>query len=204
MSEPASTSGMTSPSLLDRARGRDEQAWERLVRLYSPLVFHWCRQSGLDSHDAADLMQEVFHSVSRHLDRFERGQAGAFRSWLWTITRNKIRDRGRKLVPTAEGGSTAAERWQNLPDAEPEPGDDSVSGEQRGSLLHRALELIRGDFTAKSWSAFEGVILKQKPAAEVAAELGLTTGAVYQARARVLLRLREELGDEVETAFSRE
>ena len=188
--------------MLSRAREQDPEAWRRLVQLYSPLVFHWCRQSGFDSHTAADLMQDTFTAVHRALDRFQRGQPGAFRAWLWTITRNKIRDHARKDRPDAAGGSSAHERWQELP--EPEPGDESVSGERQHSLLNRALELIRGDFTATSWAAFEGVVIEQKPAREVAATLGVSTGAVYQARARVLHRLQEELGDVFESPLSRE
>ncbi|CAN5545346.1 hypothetical protein BH11PLA2_BH11PLA2_25280 [soil metagenome] len=151
----------------------------------------------MDSHTGADLMQEVFLAVHRSLDRFERVKPGAFRGWLWTITRNKIRDHARQAVPNAEGGSAAADRWNSLPDAEPEPNENSVTGEHQQSLLLRALDIIHGDFNAQTWAAFEAVILRQRPAAEVAAELGLSTGAVYQARARVLHRLREELGDVV-------
>lgn len=195
MSDSTSESGNTSPSLLDRARGRDAHAWSRIVHLYSPLVFHWCRQSGFDSHDAADLMQDVFHAVSRNLDEFDREKTGAFRAWLWTITRNKIRDLARRPVAVAEGGSSALERWREIPDGEPVPDESSPSGERRVSLLVRSLDLIRNDFQPLTWQAFEGVILQQRPAAEVAKALGISLGSVYQARARILRRLREELGE---------
>lgn len=163
--------------------------------MYSPLVFHWCRQSGFDSHDAADLMQDVFHAVSRNLDEFDREKTGAFRAWLWTITRNKIRDLARRPVAVAEGGSSALERWREIPDGEPVPDESSPSGERRVSLLVRSLDLIRNDFQPLTWQAFEGVILQQRPAAEVAKALGISLGSVYQARARILRRLREELGE---------
>jgi RNA polymerase sigma-70 factor (ECF subfamily) len=39
------------------------------------------------------------------------------------------------------------------------------------------------------------VVVDGRPAADAAAELGLTANAVYLARARVLARLRAELGD---------
>src|SRR5262245_45750855 len=121
---------ITSPSLLDRARGNDADAWRRLVELYSPLVYHWCRRSGFTSHDAADVLQDVFQSVFRALPNFQRGKSGAFRAWLWTITRNKIRNAVRKKVPDAAGGSTAQVLWGNIPDEEPEPGDGSLTGEE--------------------------------------------------------------------------
>lgn len=197
---PASASGGTSYSMLSRARGHDPDAWRNLVHLYSPLAFHWCRQSGLDSHDAADVMQEVFQAVHAALDRFVPQQPGAFRGWLWTITRNKLNDffRKRQNEPEATGGSSAYARWQQVSDMEPEPDDASISGERKHSLLHRALELIRGDFQDTSWQAFCGVVLANRPASEVAAELKISIGAVYQARARVLKRLRDEMGELVE------
>lgn len=196
----ASASGATSYGLLSLARGHDPDAWKNLVHLYSPLAFHWCRQSGLASHDAADVMQEVFQAVHLALERFGAQQSGAFRGWLWTITRNKLNDFYRKQQhePAAAGGSSAYGRWQQVEDAEPMPSEASVSGERKHSLLQRALELIRKDFQETSWNAFCGVVVANRPAAEVAAELSISVGAVYQARARVLKRLRDEMGDLVD------
>src|SRR5688500_16727406 len=62
--------GATSLSLLERARGRDAEAWRRLVQLYSPLIFFWAGRAGLRDADAADLVQDVWHAVSRGLDQF--------------------------------------------------------------------------------------------------------------------------------------
>ncbi len=61
--ENAVTSGSsssTSTSLLGRVKSRDPDAWERFVKLYSPLVYRWARQVGLQESDASDLAQEVF------------------------------------------------------------------------------------------------------------------------------------------------
>ena len=70
--EGGSASTGTSRSLLDGARGRDPAAWERMVALYAPLVLYWCRQSGLRDDDAADVFQDVFHSVAVHLGTFRK------------------------------------------------------------------------------------------------------------------------------------
>src|SRR5437588_9992509 len=83
----------TSPSLLDRVKAGDAAAWERLVTLYAPLVFHWCRRWGLRDEDAADVFQDVFQSVAAHIATFHRDRRGdTFRGWLRTITRNKVHD----------------------------------------------------------------------------------------------------------------
>src|SRR5438105_11562758 len=84
---PSSTE--TSLGLLERARTDDAAAWGRLVALYAPLVFHWCRRWGLQEEDAADVFQEVFRSVASHLGGFRKERAGdTFRGWLRTIARS--------------------------------------------------------------------------------------------------------------------
>jgi RNA polymerase sigma-70 factor (ECF subfamily) len=55
--------------------------------------------------------------------------------------------------------------------------------------------LIRGDFEDRTWQAFHRAAVEGQPAAALAAELGMSVDAVYQAKARVLRRLREELGN---------
>ena len=51
----------TSVSLLERLRQPDDrEAWNRFVGLYTPLIFAWARQVGLQESDAADLVQDVF------------------------------------------------------------------------------------------------------------------------------------------------
>src|SRR4051794_38956050 len=85
----ASGPDATSPSLLLRVQGNQAAAWERLVELYAPLVYHWCRRARLGEEDTADVFQEVFRAVARTIGAFRRDRAGdTFRGWLRTITRN--------------------------------------------------------------------------------------------------------------------
>jgi RNA polymerase sigma-70 factor (ECF subfamily) len=195
--EPPPPSSATSPSLLERARADDAAAWDRLVALYAPLVLHWCRRHELQEQDAADVFQEVFQAVATHLGRFRKEQAGdTFRGWLRTITRNKVHDHFRRLgrEPGGVGGTDAQRRLAQLPAAAPE--EDSADDEQaERDLLHRGLELIRAEFEEKTWQAFWRTAVDSQSAADVAAELGMSPGAVRVAKCRVLQRLREELGD---------
>ena len=198
MSQPDShsaftpTEGGTSLSLLARASANDPTGWQQLVQVYSPLVFFWARRSGLRDSDSADLVQDVWQSVSAALPRFHRDEhTGTFRGWLWTITRNKLNDHFRARAGKAEaaGGSEAREYLENI--AEREPIDES-GAEDRG-LLHRTLEIIRGEFEERTWRAFWRMTVENRSAAEVGNELGLTANAVHQAKFRVLRRLREEM-----------
>jgi RNA polymerase sigma-70 factor (ECF subfamily) len=192
-SAPTPSAG-TSLTLLDRLRGNDAEAWERVVRLYGPLVLFWGRRAGLSEADAADLLQDVFRSVAGAIAGFRLDRAGdTFRGWLWTITRNKLRDHFRNLArePVAAGGTEAQDRFHQIPEAEP---DSSPESEPSKALLHRALESVRPAFEERTWQAFWRTTVDGRPPADVAAELGLGLASVYQARTRVLRRLRQELG----------
>ena len=79
------SAGSTSRTLISGARGDDAAAWTRLVALYTPLVAYWCRQSRVPERDLADIVQEVFRSVSTNLKRFRTDLPGStFRGWLRT------------------------------------------------------------------------------------------------------------------------
>ena len=74
----------------------DAQAWGRFVDLYTPLLFYWSRKTGLNSQDAADLVQDVLTIVFQKLPSFRYDQSKSFRGWLRTITLNRLREHHRK------------------------------------------------------------------------------------------------------------
>jgi RNA polymerase sigma-70 factor (ECF subfamily) len=194
-----SANGSTSRSLLEDARHADAAAWERLVKLYAPLVASWLRRWGIPEQDVLDLLQEVFSAVAGHLERFRKDRpTDTFRGWLLTIARNKVRDHVRQAAhrPDAAGGTEALHRWQQVlaKDAALEAMDPEDHLEF-SDVLRRALESIRGQFHEKTWQAFWGVVVEGRSAADVAADLAMQPGAVRVAKSRVLLRLRTELGD---------
>jgi RNA polymerase sigma-70 factor (ECF subfamily) len=193
--------GSISSSLLDRIKLRDPEAWRRLVRLYGPVVYGWCRQSGLQPADAADVVQETFRAVAASVGDFHRQRPGdSFRGWLWAIARNKVRDhfRRRRGLPAAQGGSDALQQLLQIPDDPPESSQSIGSAAGSGRLAHSALELVRAAFEDRTWQAFWRTTVDPQPAAAVADELGMTTAAVYKAKSRVLQRIRQELGDLLE------
>src|SRR5579859_1585470 len=185
----------TSPTLLQRAQANQAGAWERLVELYAPLVYHWCGRAQLAAEDTADVFQEVFRAVAGHLADFRRDRPGdSFRGWLRTIARNKIHDHFRRVQdqPRAVGGTDAQQRMQAIPSPDLDCDDPSEGGVLRRQL-HRALELIRGEFEERTWQAFWKVQMEDRATDVVAAELGMTAAAVRKAKFRVLRRLRQEI-----------
>lgn len=184
---------LTSSTLLDQARSNNEEAWQRLVVLYTPLVQHWCKRAGVPLPEVPDVAQEVFLSVSLALGDFERQRVGSFRTWVRGIARHKALDhfRKRKGEPSPVGGTLGAEMANSIPEeVDPEQDADEV-----GELYRRALDLIRGNFEEKTWRAFWRSTVDGHPTDVVASELGLTPVAVRIAKSRVLARLREDLGD---------
>jgi RNA polymerase sigma-70 factor (ECF subfamily) len=193
--ERASTS--TSRSLLARLRANEPMAWDRLVHLYAPLVWHWCRRMNLPGQDAADIFQEVFQAVALHIGRFRKERPeDTFRGWLRTIARNKILDyfRVEQRQPKATGGTAAKVRLAQLPEtAWDEEGPEEMTLQRQ--LFHRALQDIQAEFEERTWGAFWRVVVDGQSAQEAARELKMTAGAVRVAKCRVLNRLRRELGD---------
>ena len=74
-----------------------------------------------------------------------------------------------------------------------EDGVVGVSETYGGDAPAKALEELRPEFQPKSWQAFMEHGMSGRSAADVARELGVTVGAVYAAKFRVMSRLREEL-----------
>ncbi len=163
-------------------------AWDRFVVLYTPLLRVWAGRLGATGPDAEDLVQDVFATLVRALPEFRYDRDGRFRGWLWTVTRNKARERTR--------------RWAGEPPTRPldgrelatdDPATEFDEREYRDCLTRRAMELMRTDFDPPTWRAFWETAVEGRSAPEVGAELGLTPNAVYLARGRVFRRLRAEL-----------
>jgi RNA polymerase sigma-70 factor (ECF subfamily) len=185
-----------STTLLEGLRSQDDEAWHRVLDAYVPYVFSCCRRAGLQSADAADVVQEVFQAVFRAIEQFQyRDPHSTFRGWLATITQNKIRDHFKRNAgrPAAEGGTGGQQRMLNLSTDE-DPSSFSGPG-PLGAALQQALHSLRGQFSELAWEAFRMTAIDGRSSAEAAEHLGTNPHAVRQAKYRVMRRLRQELGD---------
>lgn len=180
-------SEMTSPTLLLRLRQTgDNDAWKRFVDLYTPLLYHWAAKSGLQSADAAELIQDVFVVLVRSLPEFRYDPNRSFRAWLHTLLRTKWIDKQRRLPQSADAAGLSAVAGP----------DDFVALEDdefRKFLVQRAMQLAEEEFGATTVQAFRATALESRPAVEVATELGISENAVYLAKRRVMQRLKESL-----------
>jgi RNA polymerase sigma-70 factor, ECF subfamily len=182
----------TSLTLLHRlARGDDEAAWGRFVELYTPLMLNWGRRLQMSDMDAADLVQSTFLVLYEKLPGFQYDASGSFRAWLKTVLSNSWRNQLRKArMRTAEGSVIDPDQ---VPDTDPRIEIDEA--EYRTYLVKRALDLMQAQFAPDTWKACWEFVVNDRPAVEVAKELGMTVNAVYLAKSRVLRHLRAELAE---------
>lgn len=187
--------GSLSTTFLKGVQRMEPAAWGRLVIAFGPIVYRWCRASGIRQDDAPDVTQEVFATVARGIANFERRKAeGSFRSWLATITRSRIRDFHRRTSrhEPALGGTDAMLRIQQIADDL----DSTISGENIESpLARRTLDIVRAEFEPTTWQAFWMTTIDGLKASLVADRLGISLASVYQARSRVLRKLRQRLSE---------
>ena len=183
----------TSLSLLDLLRESDEEGWRRFTELYGPLIYLWCRTAKLSAEDSADIMQDVFRSVLLNVSEFKRDPTGgSFRGWLWTITRNKIRDhfKVRAGKTQATGGSHGHQRLLAQPDDRVSDCSDSSFPGTSG-LAFRVLKIIQTEVKETTFSAFWRTTIDGVDPSVVAEELKIPLHSVWQARSRVLRRARQ-------------
>ena len=179
--------GLINPtpiSLLERLRNRgDKEAWQRFVEIYTPLLYAFARKLALDSDQAADLVHEVFVVLLEQLPQFVYDPQQRFRGWLWTVFINKYR-----------AGQRVVGKYGTLHDY---PQSDQIAiwieADYHRFVISRVVDVLRSDFEEATWKAFWEVVFENRSPEAVARELGLSVASVYQAKSRVLRRLRQEL-----------
>ncbi len=186
----------TRPSLVLRLRDLEDQAaWAEFVEIYEPLLYQLARRKGLQDADARDLCQDVFRAVASAIERWDPDPArGRFRAWLFRIARNLmvsfLARQGRQA--RGSGRTSVQELLEGVP-VEDAAAQAEFDAEFRHRAFRWAAQRVRQEFTESTWQAFWKTGVEARAVAEVAAELGLSPGAVYIARSRVLARLRERV-----------
>ena len=196
--QPGRRSPGTSLTLLQRLLDNDPEAWRTMVRLYTPLLYHWCARGGVRGADAEDVVQEVFRAAVSSLDRFRRERPGdSFRAWLRGITRNMLLVHFRRASrqPHASGSSGDYAQLEAVADPAPTDPLEEDPPSELEALRRRALELVRGQVEERTWRAFWLTAIEGHAPAEVATSLGVSPTAVRMAKSRVLHRLKEQFGE---------
>jgi len=192
----------TRHSLIVRLKDqRNNLAWTEFLCVYEPFLLRLVRKQGTPERHVADVSQQLLIAIAKSVDGWAPdGKSASFRRWLGCVARNvviKFMMRERKQI-TGQGGSDFLTLLEDVTDA-------SIDAEQtkqyEQELILWAAEQVRGEFRENSWRAFWETQVEGRSVADVAAELGVKTGAVYMSRSRVFARIRnrieEVLDDEV-------
>lgn len=132
----------SSFELLQRARGGDHTALDRLVALYLPRLRRWATGRlpawARDMADTQDLVQEALIQTFRKIESFEWRGDGALQAYLRQVVLNRIRDELRRAGrrPPREALDTQA------PDSSPSPLEEAV-GSEALDRYEQALQRLR-------------------------------------------------------------
>jgi RNA polymerase sigma-70 factor (ECF subfamily) len=192
----------TSSTLLRQLWGRspNEEAWRTFLERYGPLIYRWCRRSGLQHADAEEVSAAVSADLARAMRDFAYDPCRRFRGWLRTVVRNAVRDllRRRQRHPGDRGSGDSEVRQALEQVAVPDLDEGLVEDldEALGrdwQLAQQAVANVRQRVhQPHTWEAFWRTAIEGQPAVDVAARLGMTVAAVYVAKNRVGKLLRQE------------
>ncbi len=181
---------VTHASIFNRLKSTEkdvrELAWVEFRNKYAPVIAGFAKHCGASQQDIDDIIQDVvtsFFTVSQ--DFSYDPQKGRFRGWLKTCTvRAAIRRAGKNLK--FRGVSL-----DDVPQVELaiEPIWNDVWEKH---LVNEALSRLKSETgESATYRAFEQYVLINRPAEEVAAELGISLDSVHQAKSRMTKKLRE-------------
>ncbi|WP_245533161.1 RNA polymerase sigma factor [Coprothermobacter platensis] len=107
--------------LIDRIKHGDRRALDTLVKAYYQNVFAYFYYHTQNRETAMDLTQEVFVKVVASIETYEN--RGRFRSWLFTICANHLRNHWKygsthdEYELEEESEEDMAVSWQNITDS---------------------------------------------------------------------------------------
>jgi RNA polymerase sigma-70 factor (ECF subfamily) len=104
MADPSDPTPQELQRCLAEAAAGGEEAWERIVRWFSPRVFSLIRANCGSSDLAEEITQSTFCTLAARLDRYV--ESGRFEGWIFRIAMNRLRDemrrRKRHAVPVED------------------------------------------------------------------------------------------------------
>ena len=180
----------TTTLLRQLLAGPDDSVWREFDTRYRPVLVGVARRAGLPPEDAEDVAQEALvQFVRQYVEGRYDPQRGRVRSWILAIVRSRAMDAMRARATRREQrGSSALIHFPEEPELL------QLWEEQcREVVIDRALRKLREEtrLDERTIRAFELTALKQRPATEVASELGLSVDSVYAAKNRCTRQLRE-------------
>jgi RNA polymerase sigma-70 factor, ECF subfamily len=176
--------------LVERHRCGDTQAFDEVYERFEEMVFNLSLRLSGNREEAADLTQEIFLRIFRHLGKF--GGRSTLKTWIFRIAINHCRDRhSHRRLPIQPIAEEAEERALAYADPSRGPEELAVAADE-GRRVSRCLACLSQTFR-------EAVVLRDLEGLsyeEIAEVLGIRIGTVRSriARGREQLRILLENG----------
>jgi RNA polymerase sigma factor (sigma-70 family) len=187
----------TRLSLLVRVRDlKDAASWNQFDEIYRPLIFGYLRGLDLEEHDAHEVTQEVFQRLLAILPTFELNRArGRFRTYLWKLTHNTLIDWVRRRRARDRAEKEWGRRFCDVDESESQELEAIFIQRHRKRILEVVLPQVRATASSTAWACFGGRLLRGRPGAAIAAELGIKANVVYVHASRVLKEVRRRCAE---------
>ena len=169
---------LSDAQLITDAIGGDPAAIEQLLDKYHPSVTRFARKFCATPEDVEDAVQETLWIAAQRIGTLR--VASAFTSWLFEVVRHQCLRLLRRTPPTSSMDAIL----ELLP---------SVEDSERQIMIRHDLARAIADLPPSQRHVFLLRDLEERPAAEVAAMLGLTIMTVKSRLHRARATLRQTL-----------
>lgn len=193
MSVPMISEWTTTTTILEHLCSSDTgSTWDRFVRRFRPPVIRFARRMGLSRPDAEDVAQETLlaFAIGYRNGSYDRSR-GRLSKWLFGIAQRQVLDTRRKLARRKMQIESSNGRafWLSLHDRSTPT--DAWDREWELACLQTCLDRVRSEVRPATFRLFELVVYGRYSPADTASALGISVKAVYNAKHRVLKRIRE-------------
>lgn len=180
----------TRPSLLIRIRDRqDADSWAEFFDLYSPLLYAYARDRGLNHEDAEDIRASCYETIVKRIGEFEyEQQKTGFRAWLRTMVNRRVVDLFRKKqIPNAESSDL-----RNVEDND-ESIDQLWEKNWRLHHLRYCVSLVGKRVQNSTFEAFKLLTEQGLEPTEVSQRMQMNVDQVYKIKSRMLKMISAEM-----------
>ncbi|WDE98691.1 sigma-70 family RNA polymerase sigma factor [Lentisphaera profundi] len=186
---------MTRATLLERVRlQHDEKSWEEFVFYYRHFIYIIARRLNIRHHDAEEITQSVLLKLWNKLPEFDYDKTSRFRSWLYLVTKNTVRDFCRKQSRSAEiqeqAGNT--ETWDLGSQITEHQIEEIAENEWENYIFNMALTNITPHFSEKIIEIFKRLATGALPK-QLSEEIDVPANTIAVYKKRVMTRLKDEV-----------
>lgn len=168
--------------MIERAQ-QDRAHFTPIYELYSAPVYRLCLRATGDPDLSDDLTAKVFLTVLERLHTYRPERGSSFRSWLFVVARNTVRDHWRRNNRVHR----LFDDRKEIPDEDVGPEDIAIHRLQLADLRDALETLNERQRTIVEFR------LSGLTTAEIAQAMGITVTALKSAQTRAYANIRQEL-----------